>query len=371
MESFIQSLTAILAEWIPRIIAALAILLFGWIIAKIVAAIIRRLLRWLKLDARLSKGLESATEQPVSVESLIVQVAYYLIIFLAVLAALNALGMTQITALFSTMLNQIFLYLPRVIYAAILALIALFVARLLRAIVTRVLSRAGVDKRVSEPAGMAPAPISSAIGEAVYWLVWLLFLPAILSVLGLAGILLPIQAMLTSLLSALPSLLAAAIIIIVGLFIARVLQRIVASALHAFGADALAERIGVARYLGKPNLSGLIGYLVYIMVLIPIVIAALNVTGLTFLAAPLSAMLNQVLLAIPKFFVAGAVLAIAFLIGRVLADAVTTLLQNAGFTGWCASPGPVSETPSTSPSKVVGWVVLALIMLFGAGHTRA
>jgi small-conductance mechanosensitive channel len=368
MESFIQSLTAILADWIPRIVAALAILLIGWIIAKIVAAIIRRLLRWLKLDARLSKGLESAAEQPVSVESLIVQVAYYLIIFLAVLGALNALGMTQITALFSSMLNQIFLYLPRVIYAAILALIALFVARLLRAIVTRVLSRAGVDKRVSEPAGMAPAPISSAIGEAVYWIVWLLFLPAILSVLGLAGILLPIQAMLTSLLSALPSLLAAAIIIIVGLFIARVLQRIVASALHAFGADALAERVGVAKYLGKPNLSGLIGYLVYIIVLIPIVIAALNVTGLTFLAAPLSAMLNQVLLAIPKFFMAGVVLAIAFLIGRVLADAVTTLLQNAGFDGLVArlSLGEVSETPSTSPSKVVGWVVLALIMLFGA-----
>ena len=126
---------------------------------------------------------------------------------------------------------------------------------------------------------MAPAPISSAIGEAVYWLVWLLFLPAILSVLGLTGILLPIQAMLTSLLGVLPSLLAAAIIIIVGLFVARILQRIVASALHAFGVDALSERVGVAKYLGKPGLSGLIGYLVYIIVLIPVLIAALNVTG--------------------------------------------------------------------------------------------
>ena len=88
----------------------------------------------------------------------------------------------------------------------------------------------------------------------------------------------------------------------------RILQRIVASALHAFGADALSDRLGLAKYLGKPNLSGLIGLVVYILVFIPVVIAALNATGLTYLAQPLSDMLQQVLLAIPKIFVAMVVL---------------------------------------------------------------
>ena len=186
--------------------------------------------------------------------------------------------------------------------------------------------------------------------------------------LGLTGILLPIQAMMANILGVLPSLFAAAVIIIVGLFIARILQRIVASALHAFGADALAERVGVVQYLGKPGLSGLIGYLVYIIVLIPVIIAALNVTGLTYLAAPLSDMLNQILLAIPKFFVAAAVLAIAYLIGRVLADVVTNLLSSGGFDNLVRrfAMGTVSETPGASPSKLVGWLVLAVIMLFGA-----
>ena len=122
--------------------------------------------------------------------------------------------------------------------------------------------------------------------------------------------------------------------------------------------DALSERVGVSKYLGKPNLSGLIGYIVYILVLIPVMIAALNVTGLTFLAAPMSAMLNQILLAIPKFFIATAVLAMAFLIGRVLADMVTTLLANAGFDKLVArlSLGEVSEEPGTAPrSWSAGW----------------
>jgi len=368
MQTILDSFLNALSVWIPAILAALVILLIGWIVARILAAVTRRLLRWAKLDARLAKGMEGTGEQPTSVENLIATLVFYLIMFIAILAALNALGMTQITALFNVMLTTVFAYLPKVLYALVLAIIAWFVARILRAIVTRVLSRIGVDKRVSEPAGIAPAPVSAAIGEAVYWLVWLLFLPAILSVLGLTGILLPIEAMLTSLLGVLPNLLAAAIIIIVGLFVARILQRIATSALHAFGLDALSERVGISRYLGKPNLSGLLGYIVYIIVLIPVLIAALNVTGLTFLAAPLSEMLNQVLLAIPKIFMAAVVLAVAFLIGRVIADVVTTLLTNAGFDGLVSrlSLGEVSEKPATSPSKIVGWVTLVVIMLFGA-----
>ena len=368
MQAILASLVAAVSLWVPLILTALAILLIGWIIAKIVAALTRRLLRWANLDARLAKGLEGAGEKPTSVENTITSIVYYLIIFIAVLAAMNALGMTQITALFNDMFSTVFAYLPRILYAVVLGIIAWFVARILRAIVTRVLSRVGVDKRVSEPAGIAPAPISSAIGEAVYWLVWLLFLPAILSVLGLTGILAPIEAMMTSLLSALPKILVAALIIIVGLFAARILQRITASALKAFGVDALSERVGLSRYLGQPNLSGLLGYIVYIIVFIPVLIAALNVTGLTYLAAPLSDMLNQVLLAIPQLFMAAVVLAVAFFIGRVLADLVTNLLTNAGFDGLVArlSLGEISEAPTTSPSKIVGWLVLVVIMLFGA-----
>jgi small-conductance mechanosensitive channel len=381
------------AIWLPRVLAGLGILLIGWILAIVARALTRKVLSWTKLDERLARrgevsaapplppgvqipgapppraAVQPPVEKPASVEEIISQFVYYLILFMAFLGALNALGMTEIAAWFTSMFNTIFAFLPRIIYAIGLAGLAWIVARLLKALTTRALVRVGVDKRVSDSAEMtAEAPVSSAIGEAVYWLVWLLFLPAILGVLGLEGILVPIQAMLTTLLGVLPSLLAAAIIIIVGLFIARILQRITASALHAFGLDALGERVGVSKYLGKANLSGLLGYIVYIIVLVPVVIAALNVTGLTYLAQPLSDMLNQILLAIPKVFVAAAVLTIAFFLGRVFGDLVTTLLTNAGFDNLIArmSLGQVSETPRVSPSKTVGWLVMAAFMLFGS-----
>ncbi len=366
METFLQWLVTQAQIWIPRVIAALLILLIGWLIARLVAGLVRRLLKWVKLDARLAKGMEGAGEKPLSVEDILVKVVYWLLIFMTILAALNALGFTAITALFGGMLASVFAYMPRFLYAAGLAVVAWIVAKILKALVTRVLHAAGADKRVTEPAGMDQAPISSAIGEAVYWLVWLLFLPAILGVLGLMGILAPIQAMITDILAFLPRLAAAIVLIVVGIFVARILQRIVTSALHALGLDAISDRIGLGQYLGKGNLSGLLGLVIYVIVFIPVIIAALNVLGLTYLAQPLSDMLSQVLLAIPKIFMAIVILFVAYMVARVIADLVTRLLTGAGFDNLVSrmSLGEISETPSVGPSRIVGYLVLFLIMLF-------
>ena len=366
MEATGQWLVTALQIWVPRIVAALLILLIGWLVARLLAGVTRRLLKWVKLDDRLAKGMEGAGEKSMSVEGVITQVVYWLIIFITVLAALNALGLTAITGLFGTMLVSVFAYLPRVVYAVVLAVVAWIVARIIRALVTRVLHSAGADKKVTEPAGMNEAPISSAIGEAAYWLVWLLFLPAILGVLGLMGILAPIQAMLTGILAFLPNLAAAIVIVVAGVFVARILQRIITSALHALGLDAVSDRIGLGKYLGKGNLSGLLGLIVYVLVFIPVVIGALNVLGLSYLAQPLSDMLAQVLLAIPKIFMAIVILFVAYMVARIIADLVTRLLTGAGFDNLVSrlSLGEISDKPVVGPSRIVGYLVLFVIMLF-------
>jgi len=368
MGPFLNTLLTTLGVWIPRIIAALVILLIGWIIAKIVAAIVRKLAGLLKIDARLGKWLEGSGTKMPSIEKIIAGIFYWVIMIFAIIAALNALGMTQIAAFFTAFLAPVFAYLPQLASAAILVLIAWLVATILRGLVVRLLHGLGVDKKINDEAAMGALPISGAIGEAIYWLVWLLFLPAILGVLGLAALAIPVQNMINDLLAFLPKLLAAAIILIVGIFVARILQRITASALHAFGADALSDRVGLSRVLGKPNLSGLLGYIVYIIVFIPVVIAALNALGLTYLAAPLSEMLTQVLLAIPKLFAAAVILGVAYVIARVIADLVTNLLSDAGFDKIVArmSLGEVSAEGRNKPSQIVGMLIIFVIMIFAA-----
>ena len=106
--------------------------------------------------------------------------------------------------------------------------------------------------------------------------VFLLFLPAVLGALELQGLLEPVQGMINQILGFLPNIFAAGLILAVGWFVARIVQQIVTNLLAAIGADQLSKRVGLAPVLGKQQLSGLLGLVVYVLILIPVLIAAIS-----------------------------------------------------------------------------------------------
>ena len=59
-----------------------------------------------------------------------------------------------------------------------------------------------------------------------------------------------------------------------------ILRQILTNLLAAIGADRLSERMGLAPALGEQRLSGLLGLVVYALILIPVLIAALNALAL-------------------------------------------------------------------------------------------
>ncbi|NJL23671.1 MAG: hypothetical protein HC895_27370, partial [Leptolyngbyaceae cyanobacterium SM1_3_5] len=64
--------------------------------------------------------------------------------------------------------------------------------------------------------------LSETIGNTLYWFIFLLFLPSILSALELRGTLTPVQNLLDEILSVLPNVFAAVLIGAVGYLIAQV-----------------------------------------------------------------------------------------------------------------------------------------------------
>jgi hypothetical protein len=263
-----------LGQLLVQALYAVVILFVGWVIAKIVAALVGKLLHWLRLDERIGKA---AGENKVPrLEILITRVAYYLILLFAVVAALEALGLTIVTEPLNALLNAIFAYIPSLIAGGVVIFIAWLVATILRAIVRGFLESTKMDKRVGEAADLQEWPLARAIGEVVYWLVWLLFLPIIFGALGLTALIAPVMDLLGQLLGWIPNLIVAALIVVVGWFIARIVQRIATSFFAALGADKLSERIGLTKYMGKLTLSGLIGLVVFALIMIPIIIAALE-----------------------------------------------------------------------------------------------
>jgi hypothetical protein len=132
--------------------------------------------------------------------------------------------------------------------------------------------------------------------------------------------------------------------------------------------DRLSEQVGVAAALGEQKLSGLIGLLLYILILIPVLIAALDALQLEAITQPASDMLNTILGAFPAIFGAFLVLAIAYVVGRVVAGLITNLLTGIGFNAVLArlGLGKEPEEGQRTPSEIVGYLVLVAIMFFAA-----
>ena len=372
LQAFLQRIGELLGGYIPSLIGALGLLVIGWLIALIVSALVRGLLRRTKLDDKIGRwvaGEEKA--ERIQVERWVSRAVFYLIMLFVLIGFFQVLGLTVITQPLNRLLLQIFEYAPRLLGAGGLLLLAWVVASVLRFLVTRVLGLVKLDERLGEKADLKEEgrlPLSKTLGSVVYWLVFLLFLPAILGALALEGLLDPVQGMVDEVLGFLPNIFGAALILIVGWFVARIVQRIVSNLLAAVGADRLSERIGLTSVLGKQKLSGLIGLVVYVLILIPVLIAALNTLQLSAITQPAANMLDNILSAFPAVFAAALVLAIAYMVGRVVAGLITNLLTGFGFNTILLKLG-LSREPeegTQTPSQVVGYLVLVGIMLFAS-----
>jgi hypothetical protein len=116
---------------IPQVIGALVIILIGWIVAGILARITTGVLRRAGADRVFAErggevyGAQSKRVQPSLVAGEIVK---WLVRIIFLVAAANVLGMTQV----SELLNQILLWIPNLIVAAVILLLAPLLARFVR-----------------------------------------------------------------------------------------------------------------------------------------------------------------------------------------------------------------------------------------------
>ncbi len=353
----------------PNLVGAFIILIVGWLVALIVSSLIGKALHRTGLDEKIAgKVMGERKGQDMQSHRWISKIIYYLLMFFVLVAFFQTLGLTLVAQPLNELLSIVFSYLPKLFAALVLALVAWIVATVLKKVILRVLQAAKVDESLGSKAGIdkAEMPLSQTIADIVFFLVLLLFLPMILNALALGGLLEPLQLMIGKILEFLPNLFAAAIILIIGWFLAKILQKIVINLLVAVGTERLSEKAGLAKVLGKQGLSGLIGLVVYILILIPVLIAALQALAIEAVTRPISNMLDRILSILPALFGAALILAVAYVLGKIIADLAVKLLAGMGFDSLPARLGLAGEPAkgAKSPSQMAGYIVLAAIMLF-------
>jgi len=367
MQETVQPLVDALSGALPGILGALAILVVGWIVATALAAATRGLLRRTQLDERVAGWLGAERAARDGVAEPASKGVFFVVALVSVVGALQVLGLTLVTEPINGFLDEVVGFLPRLLGARLLLLAAWILARMARALVSGALSRAGVDRRMEEAAGRETAPVSASIGEASQWIVLLLFLPAVVGVLGMEGVLAPLRGMTGEVLGVLPNLLGAAIILAVGWFLARVLRRVVTGLTASAGVDRMAERAGIARGEASMRTSELLGLVTYGLVLIPVILAALHTLELAALTAPTTALLSTLMGAIPSLLAAALIVSIGYVVGKVVGPIVGGVLAGVGFDRLPAAIGLSERTTGGRPwSQVAGTLVLVAIVLFAA-----
>ena len=131
-------------EFLPKAVGAFAVFMLGWLIAKLVRAVLVRSIQ-VSLDALLERSglMETLERASISAQpsQIVGGVAYWLILILFIMGAAEIVGLTAVTAAITRILG----YIPSVISAALVLAAGVFLARFIGNVVTSAASAAGLS----------------------------------------------------------------------------------------------------------------------------------------------------------------------------------------------------------------------------------
>lgn len=206
--------------------------------------------------------------------------------------------------------------------------------------------------------------VGESLGKIVSLLIWLFGLLIILRVLGLGGVDAPIQTLLNSIMGFVPNLLGAAVIFFIGIVVARIVRDLVVTFLQTVDFDKWANRGGIGAVTGNSAISRTIGTIIYVLIIIPVAILALEALNLESVSGPASDMLRMILEAIPNIIGAAIILGIGYLISKFVVQIITEILPGLGVDQAVSSMDILPA--NTSMSGIIARVSQIAIMLFAA-----
>jgi hypothetical protein len=121
------NLSRMIADFLPRVVVMLAIILVGWIIALVLKGILRSILNWVKLDSLAERSGAAHILQKAALPSLselLSRSLFWLSWLGFMVAGVSALGMTSL----ENQVSRFFLFLPQVFVALLILLFGILAA---------------------------------------------------------------------------------------------------------------------------------------------------------------------------------------------------------------------------------------------------
>jgi small-conductance mechanosensitive channel len=145
VEPVTQMLNRIMA-YLPVLLGALIILIVGWIIAKAIRGLVDWLLKTVRFDTLADKaGISEVLRKgdlKISAREVVSSIVYWLIMIMVLVMTVDALGLHKA----SEVLESLFAYVPNVIAALLVLVVAMFLASFVSGIVRTAAGNANLPK---------------------------------------------------------------------------------------------------------------------------------------------------------------------------------------------------------------------------------
>ena len=243
---------------------------------------------------------------------------------------------------------------PKILIAILILVATWIVARAVGWVLRKAIDRSPALKK--HVTGTPEETVGHQLGTIAKLIIWLVGIMAALQFLGFARILAPINELVTEIFVFLPRLIGAGLIFFVGLVLSRIVKRLVETVLTAANIDGLLARVGIGSSEGtvrtdpaavppgaapastRASIARAAGVLVFALIIIPFAIAALQVLGIEAISGPATAMLNQILAAIPRILAAALWIAVPYL-GIVFVHSLPPSSSRRSSRRSCLRPG--------------------------------
>jgi hypothetical protein len=326
-------------QWGPRVVFAILILIVTHFVAKAVQwGVAKAIDRVPVLKRHPQTGGES-----VGVE--LGRLVYWLVWLVGLIAALQPLGLSGVLTPVTSLTNEVFAFLPRLLGAGLFFFAGLILARIVRHVIEaalgalnieRLLGRAGIS--IGEPplavdqTGVATegaAPVRSSIARAVGVIVsaTIIIFAAIaaLQILEISAISDPATAMLNSIALAIPRVLAALVWLAIAFLIGRWVKTLIETVLPSLGFDDSVRALGIMP--GSSNPSRVIGAIAMTAILLAAAIEAARQLG----GDSVAALLFQITELGGKVIFGTVIIVAGLFLARILSSLVGSSTGEAGY----------------------------------------
>ncbi|KFN92478.1 mechanosensitive ion channel [Tetragenococcus muriaticus] len=327
MNTGITALDNLLAS-LPAIVAGIVLLIVAWIVATILKNILAKGLKKVGFNRLLTKwGMAKTEENANSAIDSLAKVGYYIVWLVFLPGIFESFGVPAIGRPIQTMLDTGLAYLPNIFGAIIILVIGTVVARFARSVVYNLSVAANIDSYVAKFLGTNTKDheveekkdtLASALGGIVYFLIIIPIALIALETLNINTIAEPISSVLNTILAAIPHIVVAAVLLGVGLVLAKFSGQVVGDLLNGTGINKYSKTIEDNTNMSF-DLAKLSGQIVSFVVGLLFFVEALNALQLDILNMVGSAIIAY----IPNLIIAAIILVAVFVGGDFVGNAIS------------------------------------------------